>query len=240
MAKKKSESSSSSSLSNIKLPSSLQGAFGLIVIGFIACLVWTKLIAPQVTVTTQTVTEQLMKCEELVTAKLQYTGLVTYQEGNITLIDKKAYTMQYDATVSAGIDLSQAKVDVEDGVISIDLPKSTLKSIVIDPDTIQFRDQEYALFNWQNRSDTVEALKIAEDDAKKKVDENDLLTQADEQARSAVEALFSILTGENGYTLKITTEGEATAETEATTAEATTAEATATESGEATSEAAAE
>lgn len=210
------------------MPKSWQGAFGLIVVGFIACLVWTKLIAPQVTVTTETVTQQLMKCEELVTAKLQYTGLVTYQEGNIALIDKKAYTMQYDATVSAGIDLSQAKVDVDEDTISIDLPKSTLKSIQIDPDSIQFRDQQYALFNWQNRSDTVEALKIAEEDAKKKVDENDLLTQADEQARTTVETLFSILTGENGYKLEITTEGkktETTAETEASTAEATSTEA---------------
>lgn len=222
MAKKK--SSSDASLGNVKLPNFVYSALGLIAIGFIACLVWTKLTTPQVTIDTTTVTAQLMKCEELVTAKLQYTGLVSYEEGKISFIDKKAFTMQYDSTVSAGVDLANAKVDVTDNVISIELPKSTLKSIEIDPDSIQIYDEKFALFNWQNRSDTTEALKIAEQDAQAKVDDSDLLTQADEQARTTVETLFSILTGENGYTLKVTTKGEAStsASTEAATAEAST------------------
>lgn len=208
MATKKKSSSSQSSSSSIKLPNFVYSAIGLIAIGFIACLVWTKLTTPQVTIDTTTVTAQLMKCEELVTAKLKYTGLVSYEEGSISFIDKKAFTMQYDSTVSAGVDLSAAKVDVTDNVISIELPKSTLKSIEIDPDSIQIYDEKFALFNWQNRSDTTEALKIAEQDAQAKVDDSDLLTQADEQARTTVETLFSILTGENGYTLNVTTAGE--------------------------------
>lgn len=225
MAKK-----SSSTSTSIKLPSSFYTAFGLIAIGFIACLVWTKLTTPTVTIDTETITSQLLKCEDLVTAKLQYTGLVSYEEGTISFIDKKAFTMQYDSTVSAGVDLAEAKVDVTDNVISIELPKSTLKSIEIDPDSIQIYDEKFAIFNWQNRSDTTEALKIAEDDAKAKVDSSDLLTQADEQARSTVETLFSLLTGENGYTLNVTTKGEkstaSSTESASTTEAATTAEAT--------------
>lgn len=231
MAKKKSSSSSSSS--SVKLPNFVYTAIGLMAIGFIACLVWTKLISPQVTIDTTTVTAQLEKCQDLVTAKLQYRGLVTYEEGKITFIDKKAFTMQYDATVSAGVDLSKAKVDVTEDTINIELPKSEMKSIEIDPESIQFYDQQYALFNWQNRSDTAEALTIAKEDAQKKVDESDLLEQADEQARTSVETLFSILTdNENGWKLNITTKGQkATTVTseDATTAEATTAEAATTE-----------
>lgn len=206
MARKK-KSSSSASESSIKLPNFVYSAIGLIAIGFIACLVWTKLTTPQVTIDTNTITAQLMKCEDLVSAKLLYTGQVSYEEGEIAFINKKAFTMQYDATVSAGVDLSKATVNVEDGTISIVLPKSTLKSIEIDPDTIQIYDEQKALFNWQNRSDTTEALKIAKDDAQAKVDASDLLAQADEQACSTVETLFSILTGENGYTLKVSTKG---------------------------------
>lgn len=206
MARKK-KSSSSSSESSIKLPNFVYSAIGLIAIGFIACLVWTKLTTPQVTIDTNTITAQLMKCEDLVSAKLLYTGQVSYEEGEIAFINKKAFTMQYDATVSAGVDLSKATVNVEDGTISIVLPKSTLKSIEIDPDTIQIYDEQKALFNWQNRSDTTEALKIAKDDAQAKVDASDLLAQADEEACSTVETLFSILTGENGYTLKVSTKG---------------------------------
>lgn len=240
MATKKKKSSSSSTdvadaidntiAKNVKLPTFLYAAVALIAVGWIACLVWTKLWAPTVTIDTNTITAQLMKCEDLVTAKLLYTGQVSYEEGEIAFINKKAFTMQYDATVSAGVDLANAKVDVSDSVISIELPKSTLKSIEIDPDTIEIYDEQKSLFNWQNRSDTTEALKIAKEDAQKKVDESDLLTQADEEARNTVETLFSILTGENGYTLNVTTKGQ---KSTASTASASTGEAATSESASA-------
>lgn len=235
-SKKKSSSTNKSSADaidstiakNVKLPNFVYAAIALIAIGWIACLVWTKLTTPTVTIDTNTITAQLMKCEDLVSAKLLYTGQVSYEEGEIAFINKKAFTMQYDATVSAGVNLSEAKVDVDENTISIELPKSTLKSIEIDPDSIDIYDEQKALFNWQNRSDTAEALKIAKEDAQAKVDESDLLTQADEQARSTVETLFSILTGENGYTLNVTTKGQKASSS--TTSEASTAEATASES----------
>lgn len=247
MATKKKKSTSSSATDtadaidsaiakNVKLPNFVYAAIALIAVGWIACLVWTKLTTPTVTIDTQTITAQLMKCEDLVTAKLLYTGQVSYEEGEIAFINKKAFTMQYDATVSAGVDLANAAVDVDENTISIELPKSTLKSIEIDPDTIDIYDEQKSLFNWQNRSDTTEALKIAKEDAQKKVDESDLLAQADEQARSTVETLFSILTGENGYTLNVTTKGEkktSASTEEASTAEATTSEAAAAESASA-------
>lgn len=218
MAKRKSSSSGSSS---IQLPTSVYAAFGLIVIGFVACLFWTKLTSPQITVNSSTVTEQLTKCQDLVTAKLEYTGLVTYEEGHISFIDKKGFTMTYNADVNAGVSLGDAKVDVEGTDINIQLPKATLKSISIDPDSLKFYDQKFALFNWQNREDTQSALKIAKKDAESKVNDSKLLEQADEQAKTAVEALFSPLTGEGAYKLTVTTEGETAATTADTGTEGT-------------------
>lgn len=197
------KSSTATKKTNVKVPPIVYAAFGLLVVGFLAGFFIANLASPQIKVTTETVSEQLIKCQDLVTAKLDYSGLVTYEEGHVKFIDKKGFTMKYNAEINVGVDLSAAKVGVDGKEITIDLPKSELKSVSIDPNSLEFYDQEYSLFNWQNRSDTATALELAKEDAQKKVEEKDLLSEADDQAKTAVEALFSPLCGDGAYTLNV-------------------------------------
>lgn len=182
----------------------LIAAIALIAVGFLASQLWTRMSTPTVRMDTTTVTQQLERCQDLVTAKLEYRGLVTYEEGDIDFINKKGFTMIYDADVAASVDLSKADVAVDGRNVTIKLPHAKLESVSIDPDSLKFYDEKFALFNWQNKTDTAEALKLANKDAESKVDKTSLLKTADKQAKKAIESMLAPFTGDDGYTVTIT------------------------------------
>lgn len=182
----------------------LIAAIALIAVGFLASQLWARVSTPTVRMDTTTVTQQLERCQDLVTAKLEYRGLVTYEEGDIDFINKKGFTMIYDADVAASVDLSKAEVAVDGRDVSIKLPHAKLESVSIDPDSLKFYDEKFALFNWQNKTDTAEALKLADKDAESKVDKTSLLKTADKQAKKAIGSMFAPFTGEDGYRVTVT------------------------------------
>lgn len=113
--------------------------------------------------------------------------------------------MVYDADVRAGVDLSQASVVIDGRSLVVSLPQAQLQGIEIDPNSIEFYDSKFALFNWENKDDTAKALVAAQEDARAKVDESGLVAEADRQARVVVERMLAPFTeGDRAYTLTVT------------------------------------
>ena len=182
----------------------LGGIFGFIkwiVIAVIAVLLfaggfalgtnWANRDTPRIT--PATVEAQIAQISDLATAELQYNGVVYFEEGQIPLITKKSFTMTYAADARAGVDLSQATVKVTDTRVEVTIPQATVQSIAIDSDSLNFYDSKRALFNWQNREDTAQALAAAEEDVKTKIDQSALIERANEQAINAVTTLLAPL-----------------------------------------------
>lgn len=69
--------------------------------------------------------------------------------------------MVYSADVTAGVDLSQASVTVSGKQINVTLPQAKVQTVSIDPNSLKFYDSSFALFNWENKNDTAEALVAA-------------------------------------------------------------------------------
>lgn len=179
-------------------------AVALVAVGVVGTLAFQRAFEPSVKLTATSIQEQLTNSSELATAKLEYRGLVRYENGDIDFINKKGFTMVYDAEVRAGVDLSQASADVSGRTVTVRLPQARLLGIEIDPHSIEFYDSAFALFNWENKQDTAEALKAAQADAEGKVDQTGMIEQANEQARTLVENLLHPFTvGEGAYTLQI-------------------------------------
>ena len=156
-------------------------------------------------ITEQIIATKIEDCSELATSKLSYNGFVRYEQGNIPFINRKAFAMGYRADVSAGVDLSQAQVVVEGRDIKVKLPASTIQTIKIDPNSIEFYDSEYSLFAWDNKEDTVEALNAAQTDVETKMNRAELLSKADEQAKEVIEDMLKELTfGKDGYNIEVT------------------------------------
>lgn len=154
----------------------------------------TKKDEPEITNTF--ISEKLEAVSELTTAKLTYTGLVRYTEGNIPFLTKKEFNMLYRAGVRAGIDLSQADINVTDSDVKLTLPKAEIQEISVDADSIQFYDESFALFNGEKREDTVEALKVAEEDVRENGNMEELMAEAQEQTEILLTGFLDELIGD--------------------------------------------
>lgn len=174
-----------------------------IVIGFIGDRYLIQAAQPKIT--TEDISQQILEVSELATEELDYSGMVHYTEGNIKYLTEKAFTMTYTAKVKAGVDLSKADISVDGNTINVKLPKAEMQSIEIDPSSLQFQDEQRAILNWTDRTDTSEALQIAQDNAKDKVDENDLISKAQETSQKLIENLLHPFTLDGlNYTVNVT------------------------------------
>jgi hypothetical protein len=87
--------------------------------------------------------------------------------------------------------------------ISITLPKATLQSVSVDPDSLRFFDTESSLFNSNEVQDTAEALKHAKKSAANKATKSELLQEADKQAKQIVEKAYSPIAKADGYKVQV-------------------------------------
>lgn len=178
-------------------------AIALVIVGYLLASLQNK---ETITVSAVSIEERLSKCSDLTTARLDYRGLIRYSEGDIKYLTQKSFSMIYDATITAGIDLSQAEVTLDGTSIKVVLPQPTIQSIVIDPDSLEFYDEKAALFNWTEKEDTQKAMSYAKADASAKAEQVELLAKASEQAESVVTNLLLPFTEDSKtpYTVTVT------------------------------------
>jgi hypothetical protein len=133
---------------------------------------------------------RIAECSDLTTCTLVYVDLVKFSEGSIPLITKKAFSMIYQADIRAGIDLSQAKVEVTPHTVTIHLPQTQVQSIEVDTTTLRFYDERLALFNWSHKEDIGTAIAAARKDAEEHANLDGLKNQARTQAEKVLSKLI--------------------------------------------------
>lgn len=192
-------------MKKIRVAITIIAVIALIAVGFLSARLLDK--DDNVKVSTSAIQERLSKCSSLTTAKLDYRGIIKYEDGDIQYINKKSFSMIYNAHVTAGVDLSQASVEVKDRKIIITIPKATLQEIIVDADSLEFYDEKLALFNWTDKEDTAKAMEYAKKDADERAAQTDILTQASEQAKTVIETLIMPIAEDNGneYELELKT-----------------------------------
>lgn len=79
-------------------------AAAILILGIAAGRFWEAGRQSSAKLDSSAITAQLRELSSLSTAELEYRGLVRYQDGDIPLLTKKAFTMIYDAHIKAGID----------------------------------------------------------------------------------------------------------------------------------------
>lgn len=156
-------------------------------------------------ITVDYLNRQLNNISELSTAEIVYTGICTVEEGDIPFINKKGFSMLYKGKVKAGIDASEINIDITDKEVIITLPRATVQDRYIDPESIQFYDEKKALFNWTEKSDSVNAIILAEQDMLVQAQSDSVLEKADSQAEYIVRGLLEdiVKNAEGERSLKI-------------------------------------
>ena len=111
---------------------------------------------------------KLEKSSELTTAKLTFEGIYPYKDSGIKIISRSDFLMIYQATARAGIDVKKVKItaDYVTKTIMISLPKAEVLDIKVDPNSIKYYDEGFALFNFNSKEDANKAQAEAEKKAK--------------------------------------------------------------------------
>lgn len=149
------------------------------------------------------ITTKMEGISELSTAKMTMKGIIHIEEGTIPLINKKAFYMIYRASLKADFNLADAKIEVLENTIKIDLPKAELLDIIIDEGSLEFFDKTDSWFNQENLEDTAKAIAAAKDDAMAQPEIEDLKKMAEEQIVILITGLLEDQIGERELVVNI-------------------------------------
>lgn len=158
----------------------------------------SKIVKKEPRLSSEFISGKIREVSDLIAAELIYSGMLKVTQGQIPFITEKGFTMTYSANIRSSIDISKILIEVNGNNVSIQLPDSVIHSIDVDPDSINFYDNKYSLFNWHDKGDVVEAIRAAKADAEKNADIELLKRKAEKNARKVLsEVLSSTLEAES-------------------------------------------
>lgn len=143
-------------------------------------------------VSSTAILNRIEKASDLVTSRIVIEGNIHMDNGKIPFLTQNKFGMYYQAVVKAGIDISKVKVDVDDAgkKVYVNLPKAEITDVNVDENTVNFYDENFALFKYEEKEDAAAAITEAEEAAKETALNLDLLDSADEQAQTVIKALI--------------------------------------------------
>lgn len=139
---------------------------------------------------------RLTEISELASVTYSYTNMAQFENSNdfygvkVPFTTKK-FILTYDGVIKAGIDLSQAKVEVVGGEVRVRLPEAQILSHEMDENSVEIFDEKKSIFNPFNVEDfttfQAEQKKVMEEKAL----ERGLLEEAQAKAEDSVRLLLS-------------------------------------------------
>ena len=126
--------------------------------------------------------ERLEESSELTVEKNFYTGIVRFEEGTIRFIDKNGFNMKYEAEIDAGFELENVNIEVNDDSVVVTVPEAKILSVNIDPDSLEFYDNQVSLIKTDRKEATKQALQAAQKDAEEHATSKGILEAANKRA----------------------------------------------------------
>ena len=126
--------------------------------------------------------ERLEESSELTVEKNFYTGIVRFEEGTIRFIDKNGFNMKYEAEIDAGFELENVNIEVNDDSVVVTVPEAKILAVSIDPDSLEFYDNQVSLIKTDRKEATKQALQAAQKDAEEHATGKGILEAANKRA----------------------------------------------------------
>lgn len=146
----------------------------------------------------------LEKSSELTTAKLKITGIEKYEDAGAKIINRSDFIMVYSATVRAGVELKEVKIEpnIIAKEIVVVMPRAKVFDCHVDQNEIKYFDEKFALFNVDSKEDANKACALAEQDGIKEAEETGILEFAETEAEYVVKNILTPALPD-GYTLSV-------------------------------------
>lgn len=173
-----------------------------------------KLVTVEKTVEAETIRDGLNDMGVLITEEYWFTELVSFSSvkkflnTDLTLpFTETSYLVSYDGTVSAGLDLSAARVEKDDALrrVTVYLPAASIQATTIDLGSFTLYEEKTGLGNPLSVKDFNASLQELERAAEQKALERGVLERADRSARAVVAQFIGGLL-DKSYTLSFETE----------------------------------
>lgn len=147
----------------------------------------------EASVDTDMLINTLQKSSELTTAKLTYTGMTEFNDEGIAFINRADFIMVYKATARIGIDVKDVKVSADNAnkIIYVSIPKAEVQDVKVDSKSIKYFDEDFALFNVDEKEDGNKAVALAEEAAQKEINQMGGLKMADDQAELLIKGILA-------------------------------------------------
>lgn len=159
-------------------------------------------------ITRELLSQQLYTIQELAVVEYYYTNMGKFENqidfyGWEVPFATKRFILSYNGTIKAGVDLEKTEIRVDDAshTVAVLLPEGRVLSHEILEDSIEVFDETKNIFNHITIEDYTGFTREQKQVIEKKAIEEGLLATASEKARKAVESLFSLLPGMDGYEL---------------------------------------
>lgn len=146
----------------------------------------------------------LEKSSELTTAKLKITGIENYKDAGAMIINRSDFTMVYSATIRAGVELKEVKIEPNTIAkeIVIVMPSAKVFDCHVDQNEIQYFDEKFALFNVDSKEDANKACALAEQDGIREAEATGILEFAETEAEYVIKDILTPALPD-GYTLTV-------------------------------------
>lgn len=150
---------------------------------------------------------KLTEISQLSTVTYAYTNMAEFENAKdfygITVpFTTKGFIITYDGEINAGIDLTQAQIEVTGKKIHIKLPEAEILSHEIDEESLEVFDETTSIFNPLKIKDYSNFNKDQKKAMEAKAKEKGILTQAKEKAVLSIENLIGQIAGQ-AYTIRV-------------------------------------
>lgn len=146
--------------------------------------------SPEPEVDVEFIKEKLENVSSLQTAKITYGCMVDFKEGSVPLITQSAFSMYYEATAYAAVEVSEITCEEVDGKFILTLPQATIQEPNVNPDSMEFYDKKNGLLNKTEIEDVAIVLQYAKKDFYYQPTTYQLLDLADKNAIDVLTNLF--------------------------------------------------
>lgn len=162
------------------------------VIVVIALYIWLFVYNSEPTITTEQLNIMISESSELTAAKLNGKGYSMYEDDGIPIINSSDFLMIYDYTVRAGFEIKDVEVDVNNltKTVTVEIPKSKILDAKVDSKSMKFYDEDFALFNVDEKEDLQRALTAAEVAVYKDSAESGILEYADKHSTVLIKGII--------------------------------------------------
>lgn len=149
-------------------------------------------------VVTSSMLKKAVEIDSLSTAEFVYNGIAEKHKDNSDEVD---YRISYDATVKAGVRMSDINISEPDDntkTVTVKLPEIIITNVSVDMNTLSYMPN----INSDDNSKLQDILTICEEDAKSEAaSTGKFYTYAEDNLKTAVESLMKPLLDQGGYSI---------------------------------------